>query len=231
MKKHLLYLLLAFTCQIFAQNYKITYSFSVNIDADTIKNQDKKYFYKNHYAKELDKTFGVLYTNIEGAIFEQEGTMQNTYYSGPFVNERYTSKKNKTIYKTNSEVLKLHEPYNYRTFTDLDWKISPEKKIINGYTCYKAIGKVKYFIDKYSYYVEAWFCPEIPLPYGPDIYAGLPGLVFEAYRKDSKELHWTLKAIEKNKTKTFKIPEITNALHYEVYDKIYYDAIQKIMKM
>jgi len=79
----------------------------------------------------------------------------------------------------------------------MKWKLdfSRPRKIL-GYTCYKAIGEMPVFKSKGqkdltyktfkgSQTVVAWFTPEIPLPYGPNRYVGLPGLVLDVYNIDS----------------------------------------------
>lgn len=79
-----------------------------------------------------------------------------------------------------------------------EWRIINESKEINGFTCYKAETSFSYsdFRGKGVIELVAWFCPEFPYPYGPDIYFGLPGLVFEAYKKNSA-VKFYLKKIEK----------------------------------
>ena len=53
----------------------------------------------------------------------------------------------------------------------LEWKLTQDKMVINGYNCYKATrsnGKV-----------IAWYTPEIPVNFGPKGEYGLPGLILE----------------------------------------------------
>lgn len=59
-------------------------------------------------------------------------------------------------------------------FPQLDWMITEESKEIGGYLCQKATTKFK------GRNYEAWFCPEIPIPYGPWKLHGLPGLILAA---------------------------------------------------
>jgi GLPGLI family protein len=87
------------------------------------------------------------------------------------------------------------------------WVVKNETKIINNYKCYKAEKKTKIQNisidkDKMSVYpktvnviLEAWFCPELPYNYGPDIFYGLPGLVFEGYQTNGK-VKYTLTSIK-----------------------------------
>lgn len=59
------------------------------------------------------------------------------------------------------------------------WKLFPnQKKKIANFTCYRAEG------DFRGRRYVAWYCPELPYPYGPWKLRGLPGLILEAY--DSK---------------------------------------------
>ena len=72
-----------------------------------------------------------------------------------------------------------------KTHNNFDWKISEETKKIGEFTCYKATGyretsyreEGKYKIKKTP--VVAWFCPDIPVPFGPVFARDLPGLIFE----------------------------------------------------
>jgi GLPGLI family protein len=58
--------------------------------------------------------------------------------------------------------------------TFLEWKLTQETKIINGFDCYKGTrsnGKV-----------IAWYAPSIPVSFGPKGEYGLPGLILELER-------------------------------------------------
>lgn len=69
---------------------------------------------------------------------------------------------------------------------DTDWKLTQESKKINGFVCYKATrmpdSDSLEVIDK-SFPIIAWYTLEIPLPYGPFTYGGLPGLILEIQRE------------------------------------------------
>jgi GLPGLI family protein len=102
------------------------------------------------------------------------------------------------------------EPFLY------EWTITKETKIIDGYTCYKAIsplytdGKK---IEDTKFNVIAWFTPKIPVPYGPNGYGGLPGLILEL-QKYASTIY--VKTIDLNSTPEPKIeklesyPQLTN---------------------
>lgn len=64
----------------------------------------------------------------------------------------------------------------------IQWELVNESKVINGYTCYKAIAYEEVNKDdgiERKFLIEAWYSTDIPLPYGPSIYCGLPGLILE----------------------------------------------------
>lgn len=102
----------------------------------------------------------------------------------------------------------------------LNWEILNEQKIINGFTCYKAIGRIEENNMKGSIVKEeifAWFSPEVSLNIGPGMYGGLPGLIFEI---STTRNTYTLDSIENNvdETKFFKINgSNTKQLNYHNY--------------
>lgn len=67
-------------------------------------------------------------------------------------------------------------------YTELGWKIMDERKMVGEFECVKAIGVNKGFDNKEST-VVAWFSPQINVPYGPNEYFGLPGLILEVENK------------------------------------------------
>ena len=69
----------------------------------------------------------------------------------------------------------------------IDWKLSNETKIIDGYTCYKATYTYiqEWKERKFEWPVVAWYCPAIPISLGPIRYSGLPGLILELHEKQT----------------------------------------------
>ncbi|MGF1554861.1 GLPGLI family protein [Paucihalobacter sp.] len=78
---------------------------------------------------------------------------------------------------------------------DESWIIHKESKIIDGYTCFKATS-IK---EEYDYQRKmnittnfiVWFTPDIPLPFGPKGFSGLPGLIMEAVINKNTVLYIT----------------------------------------
>ncbi|WP_405575050.1 GLPGLI family protein [Winogradskyella sp. Asnod2-B02-A] len=59
-----------------------------------------------------------------------------------------------------------------------NWVITKETKMIDGLTCTKAYSTILEG-DKEKVGATAWFCPSIPVGFGPLEYFGLPGLIIE----------------------------------------------------
>lgn len=67
------------------------------------------------------------------------------------------------------------------------WELKNETKIIDQFLCYKATTDFIVVNEKgrFVFPVVAWYCPKIPLPYGPNGYGGLPGLILELQEKNT----------------------------------------------
>ncbi len=65
----------------------------------------------------------------------------------------------------------------------IPWRLTNEERLYLGYRVMKATAELD------SAYVEAWFTPEIPIPAGPSIYGGLPGLILMATNASVGEVY------------------------------------------
>lgn len=64
---------------------------------------------------------------------------------------------------------------------NMQWKIFKESKMIKNFKCYKATTKINFNngVADFSRDVTAWYCPALPISFGPKGYSGLPGLILE----------------------------------------------------
>lgn len=96
-------------------------------------------------------------------------------------NITYLNTTEKTIYYNNkkSMLFSKNEFVIEKNIFD-SWELKNEKKEIQGFICYKAVG---FIIDKLNNDkktdITAWYCPELPFSFGPNGYGGLPGLILE----------------------------------------------------
>lgn len=89
------------------------------------------------------------------------------------------------------------------------WKKTSETKQIAKYTCFKATTTVleeTVSAGTVEKEVIAWFTPEIPAPFGPAGFGGLPGLIMEI-EKDNAVLYAYKVYLGTNKDKEIKIPK------------------------
>ncbi|GAA0751530.1 GLPGLI family protein [Psychroflexus lacisalsi] len=101
----------------------------------------------------------------------------------------------------------------------IDWIISKETKVINGYSSRKAEAtQMFYSVDRESgklktkeQHITAWFTTEIPFSFGPENYGGLPGLVLEL---STQGKNYTVESIKlkENKNKTIDFPDLDKAI-------------------
>lgn len=84
----------------------------------------------------------------------------------------------------------LQDKFAYPLEEKLEWKILNETKMVDLYECKKATT----FYNGREY--TAWFASKIPIPEGPFVFKGLPGLILEVH--DNKNYyHFYLKGLKK----------------------------------
>src|SRR5690606_29127872 len=83
-----------------------------------------------------------------------------------FKSEVFSENGKQTVYK---ELLKNR--FSYPLEDPIEWKIEDETKTISTYLCKKATGKYK------GRNYIAWFTEAVPIPNGPYVFKGLPGLI------------------------------------------------------
>ncbi|MDR2206924.1 MAG: GLPGLI family protein [Flavobacteriaceae bacterium] len=82
------------------------------------------------------------------------------------------------------------DTYKVAESVQFDWKLEPETMKIDIYSCQKATLKYK------GRTWDAWFTQDVPIPAGPYIFRGLPGLIVSM--KDSTDSYnFSLSAIKK----------------------------------
>ncbi len=108
--------------------------------------------------------------------------------------------------------------YLYSEHINLDWEIFDEERLINSYMCQRAtaaLGGRKY---------EAWFAKFFPLPAGPDIFHGLPGIIVQL-RSEDGDIQFNLEGFRKadrGVTISFYAKSVRNSTKKEVNKFIQY---------
>lgn len=148
----------------------------------------------NEYILEFNTYFG-KYQLVKKLDSDESSSFKNKLalaFSG-FNGVAFFDKKNGTIVVEKNV---LDETLLITTkFEDIDWVLTKKKLILNGLTCYKAKRILKKEGRNGSFETEiiAWYAPEINLPYGPDGFGGLPGIIIQL---ENGNVVTTLKKIE-----------------------------------
>lgn len=194
MKKTIILLFFLVCSNIIAQ-VRITYTVKINYDEnDNISTYEKSAIDNaKHLLFELiidgDKAnFFIVNTltndaDIKGADFARALTYK--------AREGYYIDFKKKKYYYNIGRSPMQELNNFLIVGDMNksWELTNESKLINNYKVIKAKGKtsekksdvanIEAPPKAFEIPIEAWYCPEINLPFGPIGMGDLPGLILE----------------------------------------------------
>lgn len=190
MTKYLIFIILIPFVSFGQSNLKVNYKPVISINLDTLKGPAnfKKTFEKAvkksallDFSLSIDKENNMsLYESndlMDSSISKLELNIINLFIDA---NGKYFISENKLIH----DYYLMDKNLKVEIENEILWTLVNEKKSIGNYECLKAIGAVQYGKSK-GETVEAWYTTAIPLPYGPKIYYGLPGLILEVKEKNN----------------------------------------------
>lgn len=173
---------------LFSQISNVKIDYRVIVEKDDIHEKSVELtagesFFSQLYLEALqeykDYSFTLLKNDTITEFYLSQYKENDTKKNKPFVMAGYTG----VIYQTKEKVYRFSITENLFSYFDFykDWKITTETKVIDGYTCYKAIGinQIIYKELVFNHQIIAWFCPDLPYSIGPMGYGGLPGLILE----------------------------------------------------
>ena len=106
--------------------------------------------------------------------------------------------------------------------SDIQWNLTSEKKVVSGYTCYKALTTTK-FTDRKgqtsNIEIIAWYAPTLSLPFGPKNYGGLPGLILELHEGEDRISYYVEKILldKKITDKELSMPKVDRVVSEQEY--------------
>jgi len=175
--------------------------------------EDGKQFFKKafEYAKGLKY---VLTTTQEESFFKLEDVLEKgdeTPLEDILLKtaKRFTSFKNRVYIDINKNKIVFEKNLINKNFIVqrnqyiFNWKIKNATKKILGYNAKLATGEYYDEVVNKNKEVTAWFIPSIPIPIGPDIFMGLPGLIAEVEIEGA-----VVTMIEINSSKTLEIQKV-----------------------
>lgn len=187
--------IVSFAQEVYPTEYEIQYSLEYSIFGDNLDTKQTEVLYlfsspqtsvfMNHNTAKKEEINKNIERMLQSGSIDMNKAGQRT---SDFPLEIYKNlHEGKTIVKNTL----AEKNYIYQeSQVPLDWNISSESKDYSGYSVQKATTS---FAGR-DY--EAWFTMEIPLPDGPYVFSGLPGLIVELY-DTQKHYHFSLLSIEK----------------------------------
>ncbi|AQS92792.1 hypothetical protein BXQ17_01365 [Polaribacter sp. BM10] len=173
--------------------------------------------------EEVNRSSYVLYFNKEKSFFKKEKNIPLYPFESKFAD--ISTGANKNWYQFNginkdamynTEILSKQYIVNDSSRMK-EWEFFNEIKIIDGYTCYKAVNK-KLNTRSGNYITNiAWYTTDIPLPYAPIGNGGLPGLILKL---EIDNFYYLVDKIILNPKKIKKIPSLKKGKNIDVNEKI-----------
>lgn len=171
-------LLILYSCLLIAQGQRFIYNYTFANDSLNLQNKQNEFvaldvstngsIFYSQKVNEIDSTYnlrdpkagspkflGYPYRDVlfHEVILAKKNSSPQLYYMGGPTRNYYE--------------IQLNEPIN--------WKIFPDTKKIEIYSAQKAEAVIN------SRKWEVWFTKDIPIPTGPYIFSGLPGLIITAH--------------------------------------------------
>ncbi len=164
------------------------------------------------YSLFFNKNFSLFYQKNKNESNKNETTTKQNFIE-EYINSMPPSPERFYYKKSNSNSIYYNDQTLQRTYDivdhdiSYDWKISNETKKVGNFSCIKATTRFR------GRDYTAYFTTDIPLPFGPNKWFGLPGLILEIYDNDYL-YHAQVATIHLGTINT-----ILNDLHKEVNNK------------
>lgn len=130
----------------------------------------------------------------------------------------------------------LDELFNViNPFDEYKWVVTNEKKVIDGYTCYKATCQYEEYDgnrkNQLIFNPFVWFAPSLPYSFGPSELDGLPGLVLEGSFNGTVYFYATKVEFDNKILTKIQRPVHGKYVKKEEFDKIIVENFQKVNEM
>ncbi|WP_008634354.1 GLPGLI family protein [Bizionia argentinensis] len=213
----LIVLLLLFNFSVYGQTGEITYKITHPEEHDDTDDEMKQV---NNETTLM--SFSLIF-NEKGSFFEKKRNVPQNKYLATMAAIITLSKSS---YFQNLESKNIY--YNYKIgnkeYIVVDstkmnsWTLSNETKNIEGFTCYKASKNEFNERNQTNYLREAWYAPDIPVPYGPAGYGGLPGLILEIEIR--KGFVYYVSKISLNEQENLELPKLKDGPEISPREKV-----------
>lgn len=183
---------------LFSQNSRYIYEVNYKIDSTTSV-ITKDYYHLDIEPDEINYYNRLFFIN--DSIFAKK----KSYGFDGYKLSSFVTKKTKEKFYHQYEYIGDVNFYELKDEVIQNWKIGDSVKTINGFVVQNAT--LEYGGRNWI----AWFCKEIPFPYGPYKFNGLPGLIMELY--DTKKNYYFSVVKSENNFPKYKRVSLENALY------------------
>jgi GLPGLI family protein len=162
-----------------------------NVRLDTLEGIQKTKFLKNNLDKAIKGAKNLSFTltfDKQNSFFRMDELM-NTDNNEIGLAKIFSNYRGEIYQNKEHSFAKIENEFGrfmVKKEISKNWVITNETKYIDNYKCYKA--STEYIVvnpkGTFKYPVYAWFCPEIPIPFGPNGYGNLPGLILELQERN-----------------------------------------------
>lgn len=222
----LIYITILF-CSVFCfgqvKNGTIEYGINIEMLEGLKENGPFKRLYSEAVYNAKNLSFNLIF-NGQNSIFSiingvviGEGSNQSAMIASGYKGAVYQSKE-----ITYSEIEKGFGNYLLKNEA-IEWVLVNETKEIQDFLCFKATA-VKTIVNEsgtFKFPVIAWYCPKIPLAFGPNGYGNLPGLILEL---QVRNVLFAVRKIHLNQTKA---PVLVNIKDYKIVTEKELDDIME----
>lgn len=188
--KNLIYLLFFFSIFSYSQikNGEIIYGITLKIDESYSNDKFLKEYYKKAQDGSNKITLTLKFNDKESLFYSNEMINDEDVNFAKIFTETddvYFTEQNSNIKL--KQVNMFFGKYVIHYSDNRNWTLENETKTIDNYLCYKATSElvVKNKKGEFKYPIIAWYCPSIPLNFGPKGYSGLPGLILELQERNT----------------------------------------------
>lgn len=188
--KNLIYLLFFFSIFSYSQikNGEIIYGITLKIDESYSNDKFLKEYYKKAQDGANKITLTLKFNDKESLFYSNEMINDEDVNFAKIFTETddvYFTEQNSNIKL--KQVNMFFGKYVIHYSDNRNWTLENETKTIDNYLCYKATSElvVKNKKGEFKYPIIAWYCPSIPLNFGPKGYSGLPGLILELQERNT----------------------------------------------
>lgn len=220
---YIIILFCSFSCLGQIKNGTIEYGINIEMLEGLKENGPFKRLYSEAVYNAKNLSFNLtfngqnsIFTIINGVVVGDNSTQSAVIASG-YKGAVYQSKE-----VSYSEIEKGFGNYLLKNEPS-DWVLVNETKEIQDFLCFKATA-VKTIINEngtFKFPVIAWYCPKIPLAFGPNGYGNLPGLILEL---QVRNVLFGVKKIDLNQTKA---PVLVNMKDYKIVTEKELDEIME----